>query len=126
MLCMVTVETESGLVFTYETLTNIKAGKVHLYQNQEIVRSFMMNQIKEIRELALYHKAMPFEDIIALTKEKKSPQPKKYHNKNFNRLIEVSQAEITPTTTPGPTPIPKPSSIFNTPKKKVFDERALM
>jgi hypothetical protein len=46
-----------------------------------------MGQVEDVQLVALYHKVMPFEDIIALSKEKRTPQSKKYHNKLFDRVL---------------------------------------
>jgi hypothetical protein len=83
------VQTGSGEISTWETQSNVKAGIVNLYENGEIVGTFKRSQIKDAHMLAFYHKAMPFEDIIALAKEKHTPKTKKYHNKNFDKVIEV-------------------------------------
>jgi hypothetical protein len=74
-----------------------------------------MRLVGDVQPVALYHKAMPFEDIVTLAREKRTTNPKKYHHKITDKVVEATNAETL--TNPSPTPVPL--SIFNTPIKKI-------
>jgi hypothetical protein len=74
-----------------------------------------MRLADEVEAVALYHKAMPFEDIVTLAREKRSPTSKKFHHKLSDRVVETKNAETL--TTPSPTSVSL--SLFNTPIKRV-------
>lgn len=120
VLCKATVRTEREYIITYDTRTNIQSGTINIYSGNVSIRTFSMRLVDDVQPVALYHKAMPFEDIVALTREKHTASSKKYHHKLTDKVVETTNAETL--TNPSPTPVPL--TIFNTPIKKTgFDEK---
>ncbi len=72
--------------------------------------------------MAIYHKTMSFDSVVALVKEKRTavtPLVNKFHEKHIDRVLQPTHCE----TLTNPSPNPVQNSCFSTPVKNAVQNK---
>jgi hypothetical protein len=63
---------------------------VNIYEKGEVIKTYPKGQIEEVHMVAIYHKTIPFDSMVALVKEKRTPVTpltNKFHEKHIDRVL---------------------------------------
>ena len=55
-----------------------------------MIKTYPKGQIEEVHMVAIYHKTIPFDSMVALVKEKRTPVTpltNKFHEKHIDRVL---------------------------------------